>query len=84
MLKFNVILLCTILGQHYLKCKNTFYRPNTRTATGSPISGTTAETSFQGLKQKYCTEKNKAIVYYARYVDDIPSHVMNKAMHHKK
>jgi hypothetical protein len=62
-----------ILQQNYFQYKDSFYKPKTGIAMGSPLSGIVAEIFLQhweGQLLKHAME-NKSILYYTRYVDNI-------------
>jgi hypothetical protein len=66
-------ILRTTLHQNYFQYNNTFYKPETGIAMGSPLPGIIAEIFLQNLEQQILKHvlDNNSIIFYNRYVDDI-------------
>jgi len=67
-------LLETILQQNYFIFQEQIYQPDKGIMMGSPISGTIAEIFLQHLEHTHIRPlmESKQILYYTRYIDDIP------------
>jgi hypothetical protein len=69
-----------VLHQNYFQYNNKYYKPSTGIAVGCPLSSTAIELLLQYFEELFINYRLEAhnIVYYQRYVDDIPLNSYNQ------